>query len=472
MVFSDTVFVFAFLPIALAISVVFRSTRLYATILFILSITFYFWSSGNFVFLLLFSITANFIFGLLIVSKYNKFWLVSGVIVNVLIITYFKYTYFIASNLSFAFSSSTLEGLKNIMLPVGISFYTFQAISYLFDISAGKIEPERRFFTYAAYISLFPQLIAGPIVRYVDVIADLNQPRALSENFAVGAQRFTHGLFKKVLIADSVAIIADAAFSAPISEVNFATAFIGAVAYSLQIYFDFSAYFDMAIGIGLMLGLKFNENFRRPYSAVNLTDFWRRWHISLSTWFRDYVYIPLGGNRSGVYALYRNLLVVFILTGLWHGAAWTYLIWGLFHGAVLIFERVILRDRVNCEGSLNWHLFYFLPLLMFGWIIFRSESLLQMQTFIISLCSPFSIGAFTIPDVLRAGLRPFEISIMIASSLIFILPGQKGLGQTIVDARKGVFAETVLLVYFLIALFVSLTLVLSSNFSPFLYFQF
>ena len=283
-----------------------------------------------------------------------------------------------------------------IVLPIGISFYTFQGLSYVIDVWRGTLpKPERNPILFAAYLAFFPQLIAGPIVRFGDVVADFHAPKLSADMFAAGAARFLVGLAKKVLVADLVAPIADAAFDQSGDSLTFAGAWIGSLAYTIQIYFDFSGYSDMAIGMCLMFGIRIPENFAHPYASRTITEFWRRWHISLSTWFRDYLYIPLGGNRAGAGRTYLNLVIVFLATGLWHGAAWTFVLWGLYHGAFLAAERALLGHRAR-DIPLFWpRLAYSLPVIVVGWALFRSTDLPGFLQHFEAMVSPFAEMAWT-----------------------------------------------------------------------------
>ncbi len=271
----------------------------------------------------------------------------AAVVFNFGLLGYFKYAGFVCRNLSPLWEELGGRAFSagDVHLPIGISFFSFQAMSYVIDVYRRDVPADRNFLRFGLYVFLFPHLIAGPIVRYRDIAGQLKQRPASLDQFAEGVRRLVAGLGKKLLIADTLAVTADAAFQVPPGELSLAAAWLGLVCYSLQIYFDFSGYSDMAIGLGKLFGFDFLENFRHPYAASSITDFWRRWHISLSSWFRDYVYIPLGGNRVGPFATYRNLLIVFLLCGLWHGANWTFLIWGLWHGLFLVGERLGLEVR-------------------------------------------------------------------------------------------------------------------------------
>ena len=286
---------------------------------------------------------------------------------------YYKYSGFISNVLPEGDFSSRLQAwTAGVTLPLGISFFTFQTISYAIDVYRGEVQPSKSPLNYLTYVTLFPHLVAGPIVRYETLQVELTERSHTIAKFASGVRRFILGLGKKVLIANMLSIPADQAFSDP-TQLSRGMAWIGLVAYSLQLYFDFSGYSDMAIGLARMFGFEFPENFRAPYSATSVTDFWRRWHLSLSTWFRDYLYIPLGGNRKGQFRTIFNLLIVFALCGFWHGANWTFLIWGLYHGLFLILERLLPAKATQPGG--RWGMLWTLPIVMVGWLIFRSNSM-------------------------------------------------------------------------------------------------
>ena len=294
--------------------------------------------------------------------------------INILILVIFKYADFIVENLNSLFENLALEPVKqpHIILPIGISFFTFQAISYLVDIYRKEVVYQKNFVNLALYISLFPQLIAGPIVRYHDIASQLIKRTFSFEKFGEGVERFIIGLSKKVLLANNFAIVADEIMDSNFVDLTTPTAWIGIVSYSFQIYFDFSGYSDMAIGLGKMFGFTFLENFNFPYISKSIKEFWRRWHISLSTWFRDYLYIPLGGNRVSNWRVYFNLLIVFILTGFWHGANWSFLVWGIFHGFFLIIEKLGLDNFLKKLWFPLQH-FYALFVVLIGWVFFRIE---------------------------------------------------------------------------------------------------
>ncbi|MBE9528808.1 MAG: MBOAT family protein, partial [Proteobacteria bacterium] len=379
MIFPSQIFLFVFLPAILA--VYYLSGRRYRNLVLLLfSYLFYIWGSGHFLFILIASTLVDYVFGLIIERSYNnrrRLWLVISIFINLSILGYFKYSNFFIRQVNNALSSfdTSLIDWTSVVLPIGISFFTFQKITYVVDVYRGTRKALNNPIDYALYVALFPQLIAGPIVRFHEISEQIKSRKETLDCFYQGILRFSWGLMKKVLLANSCGEIADAIFALNGGMLDTKTAWLGVLAYTLQIYFDFSAYSDMAIGLGRMFGFKFPENFNRPYSAISITDFWRRWHITLSNFFRDYLYIPLGGNRTGAARTYVNLMIVFVLCGLWHGANWTFLVWGVFHGALLIVERFIgLRE----SGSISYIIFrrtVTLFLVMVGWVFFRAEVL-------------------------------------------------------------------------------------------------
>jgi alginate O-acetyltransferase complex protein AlgI len=378
MLFSSAIFLFLYLPSFLLIYYLLPK-QWHNTFLFIASLFFYAWGEGPVVLVLLLSALINYIAGRLIERGQRRMglWLSLGGSLSLLF--YYKYTNFLFDSVrgfaqAFALPVSDNLTIAQIALPIGISFYTFQGISYTLDIYWGRIRANRSFLDYGTYVAMFPHQIAGPIVRYADIAPELAKRETTVEKFGIGAERFIIGLAKKVLLANTFAGIADTIFNAPTDSYGVSTAWLGIIAYTLQIYFDFSGYSDMAIGLGKMVGFDFKENFNYPYVAHSIQDFWRRWHISLSSWFRDYVYIPLGGNRGSKARTYRNLLIVFFVTGLWHGASWNFIIWGLYHGVFLLIERAGLGKRLERIWSPIAHV-YTLMVVLVGWVFFRAETL-------------------------------------------------------------------------------------------------
>jgi len=390
MVFSSPIFLFVFLPLCLGLH--FISPRfLRNSVLLALSLLFYTWGEKPYVLVLLGSIVANYVFGIWVESRSGRRggrWIVAtAVLFNLGLLGFFKYANFFVDNLNPVLARlryATFQ-LEAIHLPLGISFFTFHALSYVIDIYRREAAALRNPIDYALYISFFPQSIAGPIVRYHDVSEQLTNRRTTLELFASGAQQFVLGLGKKMLLANTLAGPADAIFALPAGTLTPALAWLGVLCYTLQIYFDFSGYSDMAIGLARMFGFQFLENFNYPYVARSVTEFWRRWHISLSNWYRDYLYIPLGGNRCSPARIYLNLASVFLLCGLWHGASWTFVFWGGFHGAFLVIERMGLGRRLQALPSALQH-GYTLLVVMVGWVFFRSQSFTQAILFLKLMC--------------------------------------------------------------------------------------
>ncbi len=379
MVFSSITFLFFFLPAVLLLyHVSGKKTR--NALLLAASLFFYSWGEGVYAMLMVISIIINYGGGLLVAGRRpaagRRLFLVLSVALNLLILGFFKYAHFITDNLNLVLSSCGLPALElaPVRLPIGISFFTFQALSYIIDVYRRKEIPQKNIINLALYISLFPQLIAGPIVRYNQIADEIENRSATMNDLSEGIQRFLFGLSKKILLANPLAAIADKIFMLPETELTMPLAWLGALCYTLQIYFDFSGYSDMAIGLGRMFGFHFPENFNYPYISASIREFWRRWHISLSSWFKDYLYIPLGGSKSGSIRTYINLLIVFLLCGFWHGASWTFIVWGLYHGFFLVLERTPLGAIAGRLWSPLRILLTFL-LLMFGWVIFRSDTL-------------------------------------------------------------------------------------------------
>lgn len=473
MVFSSQIFLFFFLPAVLASYFLIRRTVFRNAYIFLVSLIFYFWSGGAYIVLLLFSVAFNYFYARVVDRYRDRLWpIATGVMVNLALLGYFKYAGFFARNVDPGLQFGMTQFLNGVVLPIGISFFTFQAISYLIDVHRRELAVEPSFFRFGAYLTFFPQLIAGPIVRYQTVHEDFTSPRPFHDSFAPGVRRFTHGLVKKLLIADGVGMLADAAFSTPSDSVSFLTAGLGTLAYTLQIYFDFSGYSDMAIGLGMMFGIKFDENFMRPYSARSITEFWRRWHISLSSWFRDYLYIPLGGNRHGQFATYRNLVIVFLATGFWHGASWTFVIWGIYHGVFMIFERLLGQAR-GLSFNARWlRYLYLLPVVAVGWIIFRAQDMAQAWAFITALVQPFAEGSLALGPELAMAVSPYPLIALAIGSLIFLASGKASIGMKVLEKPLSTTGQVIQFAYLAAALLCCLVVALSASYSPFLYFQF
>ena len=381
MVFSSTLFLFLFLPLTL-LSYFMVGPRGKNAVLLCASLLFYAWGETVYLLVMLFSILSNYVFGLLIDRDQQhggqgRRAMILAVVCNLGLLAFFKYANFVVANLNTVFAMMQMPPLvlKPVHLPIGISFFTFQALSYIIDLYWQQTRVQKSLLNFALYKALFPQLIAGPIVRYKDVALEIDQRSVRLDDLAYGVQRFIIGLGKKVLIANVLGKAADYIFSLPPDRLPASLAWLGAIAYTLQIYYDFSGYSDMAIGLGRVFGFHFLENFNYPYIAKSIREFWRRWHISLSSWFRDYLYIPLGGNKHGGARTSCNLLLVFFLCGLWHGANWTFIVWGLYHGCFLVLERTALaRNLIERLPRILQH-GYVLVVVVIGWIFFRAETL-------------------------------------------------------------------------------------------------
>ncbi len=476
MVFSSVEFLFLFLPAALLLHWA-APKRLRNGVLLVASLLFYTWGGGAFVLILLASIAVDYWAGWLAEIGHDRDrprWRAAAVGtsvgVNLCLLGYFKYANFFVDQWNDVGSALGIGTIAwtNIALPIGISFFTFQSMSYTIDVARGRARHLRSPVDFALYVSLFPQLIAGPIVRYHEISDQMRVRHTRLDDVAQGVLRFSHGLVKKVVVADAVAAVADAAFGLPGGELTTTAAWIGLAAYTVQIYFDFSGYSDMAIGLGRMLGFTFPENFRRPYSALSITDFWRRWHITLSNWFRDYLYVPLGGNRGTAAATYRNLVVVFLLTGLWHGADWTFVAWGAYHGGLLIVERLTGQRPVRSASWAPLRRIVTLLLVMVGWAVFRADSVLHAGDYLEAL---FTWQGSGVPVPVADALTVKATVTLVAAGAVAVLPGSFVGGRFLAsgEARWAPAARAAVMV---LALPYAMLLVASGTFSPFLYFRF
>ena len=375
MLFSSSTFLFLFLPLVCAIYLFVRQ-ELRNYVLLVTSLIFYGWGEPRYLAIMLLTIITNYVAAIAIARyrNYAKWILLLAILADLGVLFYFKYFNFVVENVNAAFDCE-FSFLKVIM-PIGISFYTFQALSYLVDVYRKEVEAQRDIYKLALYITLFPQLVAGPIVKYHDVRNEIENREVTFDKVAYGVKRFIIGLSKKMLLANVFGAIADKIFNQPVESFDAATAWVGAIAYSLQLYFDFSGYSDMAIGLGAVFGFKFLENFNYPYISRSITEFWRRWHISLSTWFKEYLYIPLGGNRLSLHRTYINLFIVFLATGIWHGASWNFIVWGLWHGLFIILERMSGWHKKEGGWLLNTvkHV-YTILIFVIGWVMFRAETM-------------------------------------------------------------------------------------------------
>lgn len=395
MVFSSLLFMFRFLPVVLILYYV-LPRKFRNIILFLFSLFFYAWGEPKYVFLMLFSITVDYFVGVNInkcKEKDNqpgaKKWLMLSIIYNLSVLGFFKYADFIIGSVNAVCGTSI--PLLGIPLPIGISFFTFQTMSYTIDVYRGATKAQKNWMYYGTYVCMFPQLIAGPIVQYKTIAEQLQDRTENTSDFVVGINRFMVGVGKKVLLANNIGVLWDTVSSMGVGNLPVATAWMGALAYTFQIYFDFSGYSDMAIGLGKMFGFHFLENFNYPYISKSITEFWRRWHISLSSWFREYVYIPLGGNRKGVAKQVRNIAVVWLLTGIWHGASWNFVIWGVYYGVLLILEKFIFGKLLKRLPGILQNL-YTMLFVIIGWMIFAFDNMGAGAEFIRAMFGGYGKG--------------------------------------------------------------------------------
>ena len=466
MVFSSTIFLCVYLPLVL-LGYYICPKKGRNLFLLIASLVFYAWGEPKYVFLMIFSILVNYIFGRLMDKnrenkKRLKLMLVLSVVIDLGLLSVFKYTDFIITNVNAIFGSSF--DLLKIALPIGISFYTFQAMSYTIDVYRNDVRVQKNLIDFGMYITMFPQLIAGPIVRYADVQDQLAERSVTTADFSEGVMRFVVGLGKKVLLANQMGAVWSEIYALG-GDVSALMAWTGAIAYTFQIYFDFSGYSDMAIGLGRMFGFKFPENFRYPYQSVSITDFWRRWHITLSTWFKEYLYIPLGGNRYGLARQALNLLIVWSLTGFWHGAGWNFVMWGLYYFVILFIEKLFLLKALDKLPKLFRHV-YALLLIVIGWVIFASDDVSVLLPYLGSMFG--ANGAIGGMDVYTLLTKAALLVICCIASTE--LPKKLFLSAAGAMNEKAAFTLKSVLMIALLAL--SMILLIGDSYNPFLYFRF
>jgi alginate O-acetyltransferase complex protein AlgI len=475
MSFATPTFLWFFMPLTLAVYWVLpRGAR--NGVLAVASLVFYTWGGHAFVFLLLGCVAVNFATGIALDSsspflqRHRRTALVTAIVVDVGALAVWKYADFGSRQVNSLVRAFGGHGshVLHFVLPIGISFFTFHHLSYVVDVYRRTRKPLRNPLTFMTYILMFPQLIAGPIVRFHEIADQLERPsKDRVGDFAAGFPRFALGLSKKVLVADSVAPVVNSVFALHTSQLSTESAWLGALAYTVQLYFDFSGYSDMAIGLGRMFGLQLPENFNRPYSASSITDFWRRWHMSLSRWFRDYLYIPLGGNRGGKWKTYRNLYIVFALTGFWHGANWTFLVWGLYHGTLLVIDRVTgWGTRESRWVALQRLATPFLVVV--GWVVFRADSLTRAGHILGAMFVPTGHG---LSATVSTALTHRTALIFALALLVFVLPGNFVMGR-FVEFGTGRAAIATKLAYVIVLAPIAAALVAVGTFSPFLYYQF
>lgn len=476
MLFSSLTFLCFFLPIVLGVYYLLPHAWRNAFLL-LSSLVFYAWGEAILVVVMIATTIINYLGGLIIERGHRKVGLWLALIASFGALGYFKYFNFGASNL---YALMQVMGADiadfqfwKIVLPLGISFYTFQTVSYTIDVYRGKVKANHSLVNFATYVTLFPQLVAGPIVRYADIADQLSYRQVTIDKLAQGIERFIYGLFKKMILANYFALIADTVFDNSLSLSTTGALWLGAVAYSLQIYFDFSAYSDMAIGLGRMFGFEFLENFNYPYISRSLKEFWRRWHISLSTWFRDYLYIPLGGNQGGMSRTYLNLLIVFLATGFWHGASWNFIAWGMIHGMALVVERLGFSKVLDRLWRPLTHL-YTLVFVILAWVFFRAADLSLAWRYIKGmtgfaptstevLCKPLDLAYF------------FNIEFLVISAiaLVLCLPVFIPVRKKIDDlSASHNFIAYLYRGFVILILIISMISINSSGYNPFIYFRF
>lgn len=468
MVFSSAVFLFAFLPVVFILHTVIRNTTARNVLLIVASLIFYAWGEPVYVVLLLASILINYLLGRFVWGR--KPVLVAAVIVNLAFLIVFKYAGFIVQSIN-AIPFISLKEPK-ISMPIGISFYTFQAMSYVIDTYRDERKRPGSFLDVMLYVCLFPQLVAGPIVKYNSVREQLQDRQVSAEGVASGIQRFIVGLSKKMLIANVMAVAVDRMFALDMAQLDMASAWVGAVCYMLQIYFDFSGYSDMAVGMGKMFGFTFPENFDYPYTACSIRQFWKKWHISLTSWFREYLYFPLGGNRKGRARTLFNRFFVFLCTGIWHGADWTFVVWGIYHGVLTMLETVLVKDKKDKNAGKEadsarsvirvlGHI-YTLLAVMIGFVIFRADSMRQAVHFIASM---FSFGATAVGTMTAVSVMSplFIITLIIAA--VACTPVLRMLPKNAVTRLLGMVLTIIL--YMLCIMEIA-----AGSYNPFIYFRF
>ena len=469
MIFSSVFFIFVFLPVVL-LAYFLVPKKFKNVVILIASLIFYAWGEPIYIVLMVFSILFNYLSGLEIDDCKERgdvlkgkiaFWMAVGV--NLGILGFFKYAGFFVENLNriLPFDIS----MPALALPIGISFYTFQTLSYIIDVYKGNVKVQKNVINFGTYISMFPQLIAGPIVRYADVEGQLVERKVTLTKFGEGTAWFLRGLAKKVLLANNIGMLFDAVQAMGAGNISMLTAWLGCAAYTFQIYFDFSGYSDMAIGLGKMFGFTFMKNFDYPYTSSSITEFWRRWHISLGTWFREYVYIPLGGNRVSIKRNILNICIVWMLTGLWHGAAWNFIFWGVYYGALLLLEKFVLKDVLAKTPGTVKHI-YTMILVMIGWVFFFSPTLGSAFQYVGAM---FGIGATGIIDrtaVYYLSNYFILFLLMILCSVPYTYKRFRRL------AVRGNVGRVVMLAVYVVLFILSTAYLVNATYNPFLYFRF
>lgn len=496
MLFSSMIFLWIFIILLIGIYYSFNiipfknnknRTKAKNITLLIFSLIFYAWGGFYYVFIMISSIILNFFGGYLLSEKVanpkrRKALFIAVIVANVGILFFFKYFNMlvvviesfmqIGDGILKVFNGLlTMEGtgalgLKEIVLPIGISFFTFQSLSYVIDVYQKKVGVQKNIFDFALYVSLFPQLIAGPIVKYSDIDLQLHDRTETLDSFTYGIRRFSYGLGKKVIISNTFAEVADSIWALETNSLGSLVAWFGIIAYAIQIYFDFSGYSDMAIGLGKIFGFTFKENFNYPYTSLSVQEFWRRWHISLSTWFREYIYIPLGGNRKGKKRTYLNLFIVFLLTGIWHGANFTFIFWGIYYAIFLIIERLFLGDLLNKNRFKFFNWIYMFLVILIGWVFFRAENIMQAFEYLKQMFSfggsQHSITTYLSTEILLMLIIGVGLAGFVQRKIIIRY-------KTINNNRFVIVADFVF--QMLIVIFCIMALI-GGTYNPFIYFQF
>lgn len=473
MVFSSIFFLFTFLPLSLLLYWM-SPAKIKNFTLLAVSLFFYAWGEPVYVLLMIASILTNFVFGIFIESELIKekravlrALFISAVVFNILILGFFKYYGFLAENINALFNADI--AYSELPLPIGISFYTFQVLSYVIDVYLGKVRLQRNPVSFALYVTMFPQLIAGPIVRYSDIESQLEQRNVSASKFGEGAQRFIQGLGKKVLLANSMGALWDITQAMDMTGISVFSAWLGIIAYTFQIYFDFSGYSDMAIGLGKMFGFEFMENFDHPYVSRSVTEFWRRWHISLGTWFREYVYIPLGGNRCSRIRQIRNIMAVWMLTGLWHGASWNFVVWGIYYGCLLLIEKMFLKKLIDNAPAIISHVYCMLAVII-GWVLFASRDIESAAAYL-GVMSGAS-GNVLVDNAFIYYLK--SNAVMLVISLLFSTGIFREIfePEEISDKIRTRVSHSAAVILHAFILFMSTAYLVTETYNPFLYFRF
>lgn len=470
MVFSSIFFIFTFLPLTLILY--YLSPKNFRNFIFLIaSLIFYAWGEPVYIFLMIFSIIANYILGRTMhyfnINQHHKsrlFVFVMTLILNVALLGFFKYYDFFVENINILWKLDI--PYKNLALPIGISFYTFQILSYIIDVYREKVEVQENLISFALYVTMFPQLVAGPIVRYSDIDAQLYERSYSFSKFGEGAGRFIQGLGKKVLLANNIGALWNTVSAMDISQASVLSVWLGIIAFTFQIYFDFSGYSDMAIGLGKMFGFDFIENFRHPYASSSITDFWRRWHISLGTWFREYIYIPLGGNRCSILKQFRNIFIVWMLTGLWHGASWNFVVWGLYYGFILFFEKLFLKEILD-KLPVFFSRIYCMLIVIVGWVFFAIEDIASAKNYLFTM-----FGKGTNPLVDSTGIY-YLTSYALLLIVMIIVSGPKFSSIFVKsDTSSGNLQKNFGIIIHIAIFIISTAYLITETYNPFLYFRF